>query len=301
MFYDDVVAAAFPARPDGTPVPAAVTMASPGRRLRDAAESVAMHPVWNRRVNEALAAQGLDFLSSYVWGRAAGLGDVSGTTAAATFAWFEPGLVSALVEAGRAALPRDQVLEVRDLESAAGLADDLAGEDVDAVAVRLLELTADLDGFGRPLFAGLRGRAVPDSPTGRLQRGCELVREYRGDGHVAVVLAAGVCAVEANILTELWTGMELGSYTSTRGWSPEIQAEAVAQLEARGWVAGAALTAAGTAAREDLEAATDLACGALVQGLGADLEDVVARLDAWGQRCIDAASFPADALKRAAG
>lgn len=301
MLYDDVVSAAFPARPDGTPVPPAVVSAAPARRLRDAAEPVAMHPVWSRRVNEALATHGLDFLSSYVWGRAAGLGDPTGAAAAAAFAWFEPGLVVALVDAGRTALSREQVLQVRDRESAAGLTEDLAGEDVAGVADRLLEVTAGLDGFGRPLFAGLRERAVPDSPAGRLQRACELVREFRGDGHVAVVLAAGISAVEANILTELWTGMELGSYTATRGWSTQAQAAAVTRLEERGWLADGALTRVGTAAREDLEAATDLASDALVAGLGVDLDDVVAHLDAWGQRCIDAAAFPADTLKRAAG
>lgn len=301
MHYDDVVAASFPARPEGTPVPAAVAAAGPARRLRDAAEPVAMHPVWSRRVNEALAEQGLDFLSSYVWGRAAALGDPTVGTAAAAFAWFEPGLVGALVEAGRAALDRDEVLEIRDRETSASLTEALAGEDVGAVGDQLLAVVSGLGAHGRPLFAGLRDRPVPADPAGRLQRGCELAREYRGDAHAAVVVAAGLGAVEANILTELWTGMALGSYTTTRGWSPEAQAAAVASLEARGWLTGDGLTPAGTAAREDLEAATDLASEPLVAGLGADLDDVVARLDAWGTRCIQAQAFPADALKRAAG
>lgn len=301
MHYDDVVAAFFPARPEGTPRPAAVAGAGPARRLRDAAEPVAMHPVWSRRVNEALAERGLDFLSSYVWGRAAALGDPTVGTAAAAFAWFEPGLVGALLAAGRAALPRDEVLEVRDRETSASLAQALVGEDVSAVAEQLLAVVSGLDGHGRPLFAGLRDRPAPSDPSGRLQRACELAREYRGDAHAAVVVAAGLSAVEANVLTELWTGMALGSYTTTRGWPPEAQATAVATLEARGWVAGDALTPSGTAAREDLEAATDLACEHLVAGLGDDLDDVVARLDAWGTRCIQAQAFPADALKRAAG
>lgn len=301
MLYDDVVAAAFPPRPEGTAVAPAVATGSPARRLRDAAEPVAMHPVWSRRVNEALAQRGLDFLSSYVWGRAAALGDPSGPVAAAAFAWFEPGLVDALVEVGRAGLTAVEVLELRDRETSASLADALAGEDVAAIADRLLTAAAGLDAHGRPLFAGLRARAVPADPCGRLQRGCELLREHRGDGHVAVVVAAGISAVEANVLTELWTGMELGSYTSTRGWSPDQQTAAVASLEARGWVQGGRLTGAGTAARADLEARTDATEQAVVDALGSDLDDVVARLDAWGARCIDAGAFPADALKRAAG
>lgn len=301
MRYDDVVAAAFPSRPEGTPVPAAVSSASPARRLRDAAEPVAMHPVWCRRVNEALAALGLDFLSSYVWGRAAALGDPSGPVAAAAFAWFEPGLVHALVDAGRAAVSATEVLAVRDRETSASLREVLAGEDVAPVADRLLEVAAGLDAHGRPLFAGLRSRPLPDDPFGRLQRGCELLREHRGDGHVAVVVAAGLDPVEANVLTELWTGMELGSYTSTRGWSPERQAAAVTSLEGRGWLADGRLTGAGTAARIELEARTDATEQAVVDALGADLGGIAGHLDAWGSRCIEAAAFPADALKRAAG
>ncbi len=47
-----------------------------------------------------------------------------------------------------------------------------------------------VDGMGRPLFSALRGLPVPDSPHGRLWRAAELVREHRGDGHLAAVVAA---------------------------------------------------------------------------------------------------------------
>lgn len=301
MHYDDVVAAVFPPRPSGTPVPPSVLAAGPARRLRDACEPVAMHPVWCRGVNEALAARGLDFLSSYVWGRAAALGDPPGPVAAAAFAWFEPGLVGALVDAGRACLPAGEVLRLRDQQTAASLSAALAGEDVAPVADRLLQVAAGLDAHGRMLFAALRARPLPQDEFGRLQRGCELLREHRGDGHTAVVVAAGVTAVEANVLTELWTGMQLGSYTATRGWSPDQVAGAVGSLQARGWLDGAALTAAGSAARADLEQRTDAAAQAVVTALGADLPELADRLDAWGARCIAAQAFPDDALKRAAG
>ena len=144
-------------------------------------------------------------------------------------------------------------------------------------------------------------RPVPPDAFGRLQRGCELLREHRGDGHTAVVVAAGVSPVEANVMTELWTGMELGTYTATRGWSPEQLATAVASLQARGWLAGGVLTAAGTEARTDLEHRTDAAEQAVVAALGADLPAIAEQLDDWGARCIAATAFPADALKRAAG
>ena len=75
MDYADAVAAFFVSRQEGTDLPAAVTGGSPARRLRDACEPVAMHAVWNRTTNERLAQLGLDFLTSYVGGRGASLGD----------------------------------------------------------------------------------------------------------------------------------------------------------------------------------------------------------------------------------
>lgn len=301
MHYDEAVAAFFPARPPGTPVPEAVRDGSPARRLRDAAEPVATFPIWSRRVNEAQAELGLDFLSGYVWGRAAALGVPTAGAAAAAFAWFEPSLVGAVLAAGTAAADRAELLAVRDREAAAGLAEVLDGEDLDATADLLLGAAHALPTVGRPLHAGLRERPVPAGAAGRLQRACELLREARGDAHTAVVVAGGLGAVEANVLTELWLGMPLGSYTATRGWSPEALAAAVQRLEERGDLADGGLTERGRATRAGLEAATDAAMAPAVDALGGQLEDVVGRLHAWGDRCVAAGAFPADSLKRAAG
>ena len=45
-----------------------------------------MHAVWNRTTNERLARLGLDFLTSYVGGRGASLGNPAGAVVAAAFA-----------------------------------------------------------------------------------------------------------------------------------------------------------------------------------------------------------------------
>lgn len=301
MHYDEAVAAFFPARPAGTPVPSAVREGSPARRLRDAAEPLATYPIWARPVNEAQAALGLDFLSGYVCGRAAALGDPTAAVVASAFAWFEPSLVGAVLAAGREAVGRDELLAVRDRETADGVAQVLAGEDLAATADLLLTAALSLPAVGRPLYAGLRERPVPEGGAGRLQRACELLREARGDAHTAVVVASGLGAVELNVLTELWLGMELGSYTATRGWSPDALAAAVRVLEDRGELAAGQLTEAGRATRAGLEAATDAAMTPAVAALGSRLDEVVGRLGAWGERCVAAGAFPADELKRAAG
>lgn len=301
MHYDDAVDAFFPARPAGTPVPAAVTAGSPARQLRDALEPLATHPIWARPVNEALAALGLDFLGAYVWGRAAALGTPGPGAAAAAFAWFEPSLVGGVLAAGQAATGRDTLLRVRDRETAASIELVLAAEDVGADAELLLRAAVAIEPVGRPLFAGLREREVPASPAGRLQRAAELLREARGDAHAAVAVTAGLGPVEMNVLTELWLGMELGSYTSTRGWSADAQAAAVAGLERLGWLADGLLTAQGCTVRDRLEGATDAAMAPALDLLGTDLLSLLGRLQGWGEQCVRAGAFPADILKRAAG
>jgi len=101
MDYDEAIGVFYAARPPDTPVPEAVSGAGPARRLRDAVEPLAMHPVWSRLVNERLAGLGLDFLTGYVAGRGGPLGDAAPAAVSAAFAWFDPPLVESLWTAAR--------------------------------------------------------------------------------------------------------------------------------------------------------------------------------------------------------
>jgi hypothetical protein len=53
--------------------------------------------------------------------------------------------------------------------------------------------------------------------------------------------------------------------------------------------------------RHELRAWTDVAQWRLVEALGDALDDAVAQVEAWGERCVVASDFPADILKRACG
>jgi len=299
--YADAVATFYAPRPDGTPVPEAVRSGRPARRLRDACEPIAMHAVWNRLTIDRLAGLGLDFLASYVGGRAASLGEPSAPVVAATFAWFEPNLIASLYETARAAVARDQLVATRDAATTESLAAVLAGDDPAELADLLADAAEGADGTGRPLFSGLRGRGRPADPVQRLWWACDLVREHRGDTHVGVANAAGLGPIEMNVLTECWVGMPLLSYTSTRAWPEAAMQAAVDGLEARGWLRDGTLTDSGRAVRADIEDRTDAGEQAIVDALGGRLDDVCDQLDVWGERCIAAGAFPADILKRAAG
>lgn len=301
MDYDDVVAASFAARPAGTPLPAAVTEGSAARRLRDACEPIAMHAVWSRHTNARLAECGLDFMGAYVGGRAASLGEPSAAVVAATFAWFDPATITAVYEGARATVPTAELKSLRDNATRESLAEVLVGEAVAATADLLVATTAEVDGMGRPLFAGLRASGRPEDPVQRLWWACDLLREHRGDSHIAAVKDAGLSAVEMNVLTEVWVGMPMLSYTATRGWSGEAMNSAVRTLGERGWLTGDALTDMGRAARDQIEAHTDAQEEAVVKVLGDRLDGVCESMNRWAQLCIEAGAFPADTLKRAAG
>jgi len=299
--YAEAAAAFFVLRQEGTALPVAVAEGSPARRLRDACEPVAMHAVWSRATNERLAQLGLDFLTSYVGGRGAFLGEAAGAVVAAAFAWFEPGLVTTLWDAARAAVRLDRLVQARDESTVASLREILADEDPGEVASLLADAAQAADGMGRPLFSGRRADGRPQDAVHCLWWACGLVREHRGDSHVAVAAADGLDAIEMNILTELWIGMPLLSYTATRGWTPDAMQRAVARLESRGWVRDGGLTDSGLSARLSIEQRTDAQEQPIVAAIGDRLEEVCSRLNHWGQLCIEAGAFPPDILKRAAG
>ena len=298
--YDAVVEVFFQPSAPGI-VPAPVVAASPARRLRDAIEPIAMHSVWSRRTNERLHGLRLDFLGGYVWGRAAALGEPDPGVVVSSFAVFEPGMLTATYEQARAACPREEMMAARAEATIASLGETLTDAGVAPIADRLAAAVSSADATGRPLFAGLVRQAWPDEPFGRLWRACELLREHRGDSHVAACIADGLDPIAMNVLTELWLGMPLGSYSATRGWSGErIEATAAALREA-GLLAGDRLSPAGRAHRDGLEATTDAMEQPIVDALGADLDAVTAQLDEWSATCVARGAFPPDAFKRAAG
>ena len=114
-------------------------------------------------------------------------------------------------------------------------------------------------------------------------------------------MAAGLDAVEANVLTERWLGFALGEYSATRGYGTQALAGGVSRLEARGWMQGDELTDSGRAARVAIEAATDTGQHALIEACGDRLDQIIRRADDISTRLVDARSFPADPRKRAGG
>jgi hypothetical protein len=305
MDYATAVEVFFAPAPDGTAEPAPLKAASPARRLRDAVEPLGAHGFWSPLLNERLAARGLNFLTGYVWGRAAPMGEPVAPLVAAAFAAFEPGLIGSLYDEARRILPRAELLALLDdtlIDSLRAILGDRTSDGEVAEVVGPLRRAVEVaDGTGRPLFSGVRALGWPADPFGQLWRACTALREHRGDSHIAAYVAAGFSPVEMNILTELWVGWPLGAYSSTRAWPSERTDAALARLRAAGWLDGDALSDAGRRARQEVENRTDALEQPLVEAIGPDLDRVLERLNAWGATCISAGAFPPNPLKRAAG
>jgi len=302
MDYAEVREAFFQMRDAGAAEPGTSGWQSPARRLRDAIEPIATICYWSEPAYDAYAALGLDFLQGYVWSRGCVLGEPDGGVVAAAFGVFEPGLIVQLYDAARAA---------------AGLADIRAAREAGAVTAlrtvlgapeRVAEVTAALrrgveaaDTAGRPLFAGLSGLPSPADELGQLWHACAMLRELRGDSHLAACVAAGLTGLEANILTELRVGWPLHSYTTTRGWPPETMNLATASLSERGLIADDTLTGAGASLRADVEEATDRQLAPVRDAIGPALFDILPPLQEWSRQIVEHGWFPPDPYKRASG
>jgi hypothetical protein len=301
----DAIAAHF-LTPTDVAVAEPMVPSSPARRLRDSLEPIATIGWWSRAAGEGSIALGLDFFGGYVWGRAAALGaDVAPSVVVSAFGVFEPTLLTAVLVGARSTATHAQVLEQRAIGAAAGLASVTAGIDtttIDSLGHQLLSGLATVDGAARPLFSALRGLPVPADPYGRLWRAAELVREHRGDGHLAACVAAGLNAAEMNVMTELWLNYPLGEYAATRGFSSDQLDSAATRLRGLGWLdSNQSITALGRQRRLDIERATDESQRELIDALGPDIEVAIVSAATVSAAILASHAAPADARKRAAG
>jgi hypothetical protein len=126
---------------------------------------------------------------------------------------------------------------------------------------------------GRPLSAAHADLVWPDAPHLVLWHAQSILREYRGDGHVALLLTHGLSGLDA-LVTHAATGdMPSGALRSTRGWSDEQWDAAVGSLRGRGWLAESddlAFTDWGAAQRQEIEDQTDALAAGPYASLGED-------------------------------
>jgi hypothetical protein len=215
--------------------------------------------------DEAFRASGLKgFWMGYFAGRAAPMGAVAPAVATATFYNFAPKMAArALPDAWGFASPA-KVLDARltGLDRAFGriFGSDRNGPEVVVAAGRARRAAESLTVVGRPLAAANAALGWPDDPMLVLWQATTILREHRGDGHVAALVDAGLDGLEAHISIVGAGEVSRSVLQPARGWSDEEWEDAERRMVARGWLDETnpgRLTPVGTAARQQIEDATD--------------------------------------------
>jgi hypothetical protein len=227
--------------------------------------------------------------------RVACLGRIKGEVAAVLVAPLHPSSIVAEVDdAWRTTDPETLLAQRLDGATrylARAIGDEPPGLDR---AVALLQRTVEAGPLeGHPMFAGLRSLPWPGTSMGRLWRACDMVRERRGDSHRNAWTAAGVTALEVQLLTERWrTRTNPGSTTADRmGWTADEIGDALDQLRSAGWIDDAgSLTDEGRAFRDEIELATDRQERPLVEALGDDVDELFDLLAPWAKAVVASAA-----------
>jgi len=255
------------------------------RTLRNICEPIGANVYFAPEVHQRYIALGLQAMGSgYFCSRSASMGKPSGLVVTAAFGVFNPAVVVPAVEAGWAVTEPGPLLEARydgAVASLRRLLDELDTLQI-ARAVELLRRGLEVaEGAGHPLFSGLKGLPWPDEQLGQLWRCCDMVREHRGDSHIAVWTRAMLKPIEIQLMSELQMGIPLKTYSLTRGWSIEQMDAAMQGMRERGWVEGDSFTPEGRAFREQIESDTDDMEAPIVDAIAEDFDELIEILSPW--------------------
>lgn len=202
----------------------------------------------------------------YFASRAAAFGPVGAEVVIGTFYNFNPELVTATIPAAWELADPATVLTARYAAVDAALRDMLgpaidSEEMVEAAELAGRAARAATDHVeGRPLFAAHTTLDWPDAPHLALWHAQTLLREFRGDGHIAALTVEGFSGIEALIGHAAMGDIPAEALRSSRGWSNEAWAAAVDGLRERGVLAEGdelTFTADGKAQRQWIEDRTD--------------------------------------------
>lgn len=263
-----------------------VVAATTARRMFDLIEPIAVVTYMAEEPTAAVQAIGAGTVwDAYFAGRAAPLGrDVPAEVVDALFYSFAEGEVARHIprvwdrvtpEAADAARREGSVAALRRI-----LGDLADGPGVARAADQLIRAGTSAPIEGRALYAAVRTLPHPTEPLARLWHGANLLREHRGDGHVAALLTTGIGRTEAHVLHALSDGMRAEDFGRVSHLPPAQLAAVVEGMRSRGLVGSDGwLTDSGRQANERVEALTDeLAAPAYAVLTPEDLDQLISDL-----------------------
>ena len=265
------------------------------RRMFELVEPIGVLPYAADEPNEALFALGFtDYWDTYFAGRAAPLGLVPAEVVDALFYNFAPGEVARHIPrvwqttTAQAAIAARQDGCVRALRR-------ILGDSVDSPAFAratelLMRAATGASWQGRPMYAALRAIPIPDEVVARCFHAASLLREHRGDGHIAALLTQRVGGLEAHVLFALDTGTPAERFGRIHHLPPAQIAAVIDGLRDRdligtdGW-----LTEEGRSVRQQVEALTDDLAAEPYERLEPDeIDELIATLEPLAERLVAA-------------
>lgn len=217
------------------------------------------------RATAAYEALGIEGFRGYFVSRSSPMGAVSAEVVIATFYNFHPDLVRGAMQGAWDITTPELMVEAR-LGAVDATLRELLGDDVvsssglrtaSEVARRATE---ELTPEGRPLYAAHAALDWPEEPHLVLWHAITLLREYRGDGHIAALVLHDIDACEALVTHAAQADGLLPPdvLKVTRAWPEDQWQAAIERLQDRGWIdAEGKLTPEGQAGRDLIEQLTD--------------------------------------------
>jgi hypothetical protein len=276
-----------------------------GRRCHNALNSLHATLYFSPELGSELGALGITHPRAVNFAvRAAAMGAVGPGTVAATFYNYKYELVARHVPAVWSVASPEQVLAARARAVDATLRrllgeKALASEEMAEAARLALRAAQACTRSARPLYAAHADLPVPEEPHLACFHAATLLREHRGDGHLAVLTAADLDGLEAVVShTATGKGMAPKWVFGSRGWSQEEWDAAAGRLRERGLLdADGELTEQGVARRAEIEAETDRLDRAPYEHLGAQGVARLTELAAgFAGAALAAGAFPADLI-----
>ena len=214
---------------------------------------------------EEYSAIGVEGRSGYFGSRSAAMGAVGPLVVQATFVNFHPGLVEHAMDGLWEKVTPEELLLARHRAVDRALRR-MLGDAVEDASIRdALDLRRPVDDAararpeGRPLFAGHARLPEPeDLPHVALWWAITLLREFRGDGHIATLVDAELSGIDALLLHGATGDVPMAVLQSTRAWGDDEWSAGLASMQERGLItADETLTDEGRRLRDHIERRTD--------------------------------------------
>ena len=201
------------------------------------------------------------FWRGYFAGRAAPLGAIGPAPVVGLFNTFAPSMVERALPAVWDLVSPADALVARGRGAAAVLAGVVSAREAARLADLLAPIVAAHEPAGHALGAANLALPEPDDPHARLWQACTSLREHRGDGHVAALVAVDVTGADILVL-RCGIDWDRAVHQPARGWSDEDWLAATSRLVRRELLdADGKATEAGRAVVAEAEEITNQAAG----------------------------------------